>query len=155
MHCNIVQFPVLDCEIVQFSVLSAIKAYNGYQPCNKVLWINSAANITFLVITPETAGFEPLTPGKGGKSSYHSAVRLGFQYCTVILSSLLYCTAIWCFFLMNYNIVWLTLLHGEIVQFTVMHCNILWFTVLHCHIVLFTEVHFDIYFSLFQCTLIQ
>ena len=36
--------------------LSAIKAYNGYHPCHKVLWINPAANITFSVITLETAG---------------------------------------------------------------------------------------------------
>ena len=50
--------------IVQWKVvpLSAIKAYNGYKPCHKVLWINPATNITFSVITPETAGFKPLTP---------------------------------------------------------------------------------------------
>ena len=59
------------------TTLSAIKAYNGYQPCHKVLWINPAANITFSVIIPETAGFELSTPGTGGKSSNHSAVRLG------------------------------------------------------------------------------
>jgi hypothetical protein len=29
------------------TTLSAIKAYNGYHPCHKVLWINPAANITF------------------------------------------------------------------------------------------------------------
>ena len=49
--------------------LSAIKAYNRYQSHQKVLWINPAANTTFLIITPETAGFKPLTPGTGGKSS--------------------------------------------------------------------------------------
>ena len=38
------------------TTLSAIKAYNGYHPCHKVLWINPAANITFSVITLETAG---------------------------------------------------------------------------------------------------
>ena len=71
------------------TVLSAIKAYNGYQTCHKALWINPAANITFSVITPETAGFEPLTPGTGGKSTNHSAVRLGKslgQYPTWYLS---------------------------------------------------------------------
>ena len=35
---------------------SAIKAYNGYNPCHKVRWINPAANIIFSVITLETAG---------------------------------------------------------------------------------------------------
>ena len=41
---------------VQFSaMLSAMKAYKGYQPRHKVLWINPAANITVSVITPETA----------------------------------------------------------------------------------------------------
>ena len=36
--------------------LSTIKAYNGYQPCHRVLWIIPAATITFSVITLETAG---------------------------------------------------------------------------------------------------
>ena len=47
------------------TTLSAIKAYNGYQPCHKVLWINPAANITFSVITLETAGIRTLNPGVG------------------------------------------------------------------------------------------
>ena len=34
------------------TTLSTVKAYNGYQPCHKVLWINPA-NITFWVITLE------------------------------------------------------------------------------------------------------
>ena len=38
------------------TTLSTIKAYNGYQPCHRVLWINLAANITFLVITLEEYG---------------------------------------------------------------------------------------------------
>ena len=29
------------------TTLSTIKAYNGYQPCHRVFWINPAANITF------------------------------------------------------------------------------------------------------------
>ena len=37
------------------TTLSTIKAYNGYQPCHRVLWINPAANITFSIITLETA----------------------------------------------------------------------------------------------------
>ena len=73
MHYSTVHYSIVQCS----TVLSAIKAYNGYQPRQKVLWINPAANVTFLVITPETAGFEPLTPGTGGKSFNHSAVRLG------------------------------------------------------------------------------
>ena len=65
---------ILASSIVLYHIsLSAIKAYNRYHPCHKVLWINTAANITFSVITPQTAGFEPST---GGKSSYHSAVIL-------------------------------------------------------------------------------
>ena len=47
------------------TTLSAIKAYNGYQPLHKVLWINPAANITFSVITPETAGIRTLNPAVG------------------------------------------------------------------------------------------
>ena len=35
--------------------LSTIRAYNGYQPCHRVLWINPAANIPFSVTTLETA----------------------------------------------------------------------------------------------------
>ena len=35
--------------------LLTIKAYNRYHPCHMVLWINPAGNITFLVITLETA----------------------------------------------------------------------------------------------------
>ena len=63
---------------VQYSiVLSAIKAYNGYHPCHRVLWINPAANITFSVITLETAVFKPSTPMFGGEGSNHSAVKLG------------------------------------------------------------------------------
>ena len=42
--------------LLTLHVLSAIKAYNGYHPCHRVLWINPAANITFLVITLESAG---------------------------------------------------------------------------------------------------
>ena len=47
------------------TTLSTIKAYNGYQPCHRVLWINPAANITFSVITLETAGIRTLNPGVG------------------------------------------------------------------------------------------
>ena len=36
------------------TTLSTIKAYNGYHPCHRVIWINPAANITFSVITLET-----------------------------------------------------------------------------------------------------
>ena len=42
-------------EVQCSAVLSAIKAYNGYHPCHRVLWMNPAANITFSVITLETA----------------------------------------------------------------------------------------------------
>ena len=45
--------------------------------CQKVLWINPATNISFPLITPETVGFKPMTPGTRIKRSNHSAVRLG------------------------------------------------------------------------------
>ena len=45
------------------TTLSANKAYNGYHPCHRVLWINPAANITFSVITLETPGIRTLNPG--------------------------------------------------------------------------------------------
>ena len=32
------------------TILSAIKAYNGYQPCPRVLWINPTANIIFSTV---------------------------------------------------------------------------------------------------------
>ena len=35
------------------------------------------ANISFLLITPETAGFQPMTPGTIIKRSNHLAVRQG------------------------------------------------------------------------------
>ena len=47
------------------TTLSAIKAYNGYHPCHRVLWINPAANITFSVITLETAGIRTVNPDVG------------------------------------------------------------------------------------------
>ena len=47
------------------TILSASKAYNGYHPCHRVLWINPAANITFLVITLETAGIRTVNPDVG------------------------------------------------------------------------------------------
>ena len=76
LYCTVLYCTVLYCTVMYCTVLSAIKAYNGYQPCHKVLRINPAANITFSVVTPETAGFKPSTPGAGGKSSNHSTVRL-------------------------------------------------------------------------------
>ena len=36
-------------------------------PRQRVLWINPTANISFPLTTPETAGFEPMTPGMGIK----------------------------------------------------------------------------------------
>ena len=60
--CIVVPYcTVLCCAVQYYGVLSAIKAYNGYQPRQKVLWINPAANITYSIITPETAGLEPST----------------------------------------------------------------------------------------------
>ena len=47
------------------TTLSAIKAYNGYHPCHKVLWINQAANITFSVITLESEGIRTVNPDVG------------------------------------------------------------------------------------------
>ena len=47
------------------TTLSAIKAYNGYHPCHRVLWINPAANIIFSVITLETAGIRTVNPDVG------------------------------------------------------------------------------------------
>jgi hypothetical protein len=41
------------------TTLSAIKAYNGYHPCHRELWINPAANITFSVITLEDSNPQP------------------------------------------------------------------------------------------------
>ena len=74
----------LKCVVVLFRMSpegnttpSAIKAYNGYHPCHRVLWINPATNITFSVITLETAGFEPSTPMLGGEDFNHSAVKQG------------------------------------------------------------------------------
>ena len=37
--------------------------------------MNPAANISFPLLTPEAAGFEPKTPGTGNKRFNHSAVR--------------------------------------------------------------------------------
>ena len=54
--------------------MSAIIAYNGYHPCHKVLWINPAANITFSVITHETAGIQTVNRDVGGEDSNHSAI---------------------------------------------------------------------------------
>ena len=48
-----------------FQTLSTKQAYNGYQPCHKVLWINSAANITFSVVTLETKGIWTVNPDVG------------------------------------------------------------------------------------------
>ena len=36
-----------------------------YQPCHRVLWMNPAANITFSVITLETAGIRIVYPNVG------------------------------------------------------------------------------------------
>ena len=47
------------------TTLSTIKAYNGYHPCHRVLWINPAANINFSVITLETAGIPTVHPNVG------------------------------------------------------------------------------------------
>ena len=62
-------------------VLSIIKAHKGYLPCNRVIWMNPATNITFLVITLETAGSWALKPGVGCEVSRHSAVKLGKSLC--------------------------------------------------------------------------
>ena len=43
------------------TTLSIIKAYNGYHPCNRILWMNPAANITFSVKHLRPRGFEPST----------------------------------------------------------------------------------------------
>ena len=59
------------------TVLSANKAYNGYQPRHRVLWINPAVNITFSVITLETAVIRTISPVLGGEDSNRSAVKLG------------------------------------------------------------------------------
>ena len=42
----------------------------------RVLRINPAADISFPLITPETAGFEPITPAIRIKRSYHSALSI-------------------------------------------------------------------------------
>ena len=55
--------------VVQYStVLSAIQAYFGYQPRHKVLWINPAANITLLVITPELRDLNPRPPEREARA---------------------------------------------------------------------------------------
>ena len=43
----------------------------------RVLWMNPAANISFPLLTPEAAGFEPTTAGTGNKRFNRSAVSLG------------------------------------------------------------------------------
>ena len=60
---------------VHSKVLSAIKAYDGYHPCHRVLWINPAVN--FFGYHAWDLGFEPSIPMLGGEGSNHLAVKLG------------------------------------------------------------------------------
>ena len=57
--------------------INSFKSKHWASPRQRVFGIGPAANISFLLITPETAGFQPMTPGTGIKCSNHSAVRLG------------------------------------------------------------------------------
>ena len=77
LHCTALHYAVLHgtatySSVLYSSALSTIKAYNGYQPRHRVLWINTAANLTFLVITLENAGIRIR-----GEDSNPSAVKLG------------------------------------------------------------------------------
>ena len=70
LYCTVLYSTVLYCTglyctVLYWTALSTIKAYNGYQPCHKELWINPAANRTFSVITLETAGIRIVNPDVG------------------------------------------------------------------------------------------
>ena len=75
-HCLAIWFNTMQCSAValQCTTLPTIKAYDGYQPCHRVLWINPDANITFLVITLETAGIQTVNPDVGRYSTVIGAV---------------------------------------------------------------------------------
>ena len=91
------------------SVLSTIKAHNVYQPCHRVLWINPAANITFLVITLEIAGIRAVNPNVGRWGlcqARYSVLYFISLHCAALLllctALLLHCTALTIYFIAQY-----------------------------------------------------